>query len=72
MHRTAAALKHGARTARGAVLRTEATGFMQGYHGRKAGLTLGTEDRLSGWRRGGVPHEPGDARREPAPPRFRT
>ena len=41
-------LEHGARTAYGAVLRTEAPGFTQGYHGWKAGLTLGTEDWLSG------------------------
>ena len=44
----AGSLEHDARTAHGAVLRTEAPGFTQGYHGWKAGLTLGTEDWLDG------------------------
>ena len=44
----AGSLDHGARMAQGAALRTEAPGFTQGYHGWKAGLSLGTEDWLSG------------------------
>ena len=44
----AGSLEHDARTARSAVLRTEAPGFTQGYHGWKAGLALGTEDWLDG------------------------
>ena len=44
----AGSLEHDARTARSAVLRTEAPGFTQGYHGWKVGLSLGTKDWLSG------------------------
>ena len=44
----AGSLEHDARTAQGEVLRTESPGFTQGYHGWKAGLSLGTEDWLSG------------------------
>ena len=44
----AGSLEHGARTAHGAVLRTKAPGFTQGYQGWKGGLSLGTEDWLDG------------------------
>ena len=44
----AGSLEHGARTAHGAVMRTDTPGFTQSYHGWKAGLALGTEDWLDG------------------------